>query len=93
MLAYRLSHEKAVLPACLACLAGLQDSISNWLDGLLSGKVRTAPMQQLPEFPAADGMGADGAEAAEEALVEEEFDLNDIMNVSFVWACMRTCYV
>ena len=52
------------------------------MDGLLSGKVRTAPMQQLPEFPAADSGDAGAGLAADEAPVEEEFDLSDIMNVS-----------
>lgn len=105
-----------------------QDAIKDWLDGLLSGKVRmgcrakkekeactlrlgrltdcdwaapqgaprdpprraplpqvrTAPLQQLPAFPAG---GEGGAEEAGEAAgeVEEEFDLSDIMNVSEAW--------
>lgn len=58
----------------------LQDSIAEWLDGLLSGKVRTGPLQQLPDFPDTEAAAADAA-AAPEAPVEEEFDLNDIMNV------------
>lgn len=60
----------------------LQDSIAEWLDGLLSGKVRTAPLQRLPEFPAPEAAAAAETAAAEEAPVEEEFDLSDIMNVS-----------
>ena len=39
-------------------------------------------MQQLPEFPAADSGDAGAGLAADEAPVEEEFDLSDIMNVS-----------
>lgn len=61
----------------------MQDSVKEWLDGLLAGKVRTSPLQQLPVFPAAgEGGAADGAAAAEGEAVEEEFDLSDIMNVS-----------
>lgn len=62
----------------------MQDSVKEWLDGLLSGKVRTSPLQQLPAFPAAGegGAAADGVAAAEGEAVEEEFDLSDIMNVS-----------
>jgi hypothetical protein len=74
------------------CVPALQDSIANWLDGLLSGKVRTAPMQQLPEFSAADAADAGVGLAAEEAPVEEEFDLSDIMNVSVAkHAFVRVC--
>lgn len=63
-----------------------QDSIKDWLDGLLSGKVRTAPLQQMPAFPAAGAGGAAdaGGEAGAEgegAAVEDEFDLADIMQV------------
>ena len=65
-----------------------QDSVKEWLDGLLSGKVRTAPLQQLPAWPA--GGGAAGA-AGEAAAEEDEFDLSDIMSVSGVlcwWTCL-----
>lgn len=62
----------------------LQGSISEWLDGLLSGKVRTGQLQRLPDFPAAEAAAADAA-ASPEAPLEEEFDLNEIMNVRMVW--------
>ena len=59
-----------------------QDAIKEWLDGLLDGTVHTEPLQQLPAFVAA-GAAEEGAEVRpEEAAVEEEFDLSDIMNVS-----------
>ncbi|KAL4419270.1 hypothetical protein ABPG77_004828 [Micractinium sp. CCAP 211/92] len=56
-----------------------KDSISEWLDGLLSGKVRTGQLQRLPDFPAAEAAAADAA-ASPEVPLEEEFDLNEIMN-------------
>ncbi|KAL4420014.1 hypothetical protein ABPG75_007112 [Micractinium tetrahymenae] len=56
-----------------------KDSISEWLDGLLSGKVRTAALQRLPEFPATEVVAED-AGATDATAVEEEFDLSDIMN-------------
>lgn len=46
-------------------------------------QVRTAPLQRLPEFPAADaaaGGGSDGGAGAAEA--EDEFSLDEIMSVS-----------
>lgn len=54
-------------------------SLGEFLDGVLTGKVSTAPMAAMPE------LGAPGAEpeaAEEEAPIEEEFDLSDIMSVS-----------
>ena len=66
------------MPATRAsCLP--QDSVKEWLDGLLSGRVRTQPLSALPEFPAAAAAGGSGA-GAEEA-VEDEFSLDEIMKV------------
>lgn len=71
-----------------------QDAIGAWLDGLLSGKVRTAALQGLPEFPAA-GEGAEGGAAEEVAAVEEdEFSLEDIMKVCYAFprcCCLSDC--
>lgn len=66
------------LTAELVLLSPKQDSIKEWLDGLLGGKVRTAPLQALPGWPLVAGP-AGGAAAEEEVPVEEEFDLADIM--------------
>jgi hypothetical protein len=65
---------------CFAHTPAAQDAIAEWLDGLLSGKVRTAPLARLPAFLAADeaAEGAGGVEVA----VEDEFDLSEIMGVS-----------
>ena len=55
-------------------------SVGEFLDGVLTGKVSTSPMAAMPE------LGAPGAEPEaaeeEEAPIEEEFDLSDIMSVS-----------
>ncbi|PSC75196.1 Helicase sen1 [Micractinium conductrix] len=56
-----------------------KELISEWLDGLLSGKVRTAPLPRLPDFPAPTGGDGGGGGAGAEEAVEEEFDLSDIM--------------
>lgn len=80
-------HAATLPPALLLPLP--QDSIKDWLDGLLTGKVRTAPLQQLPAFPAAgEGGAAAGGEAeADGEPVEEEFDLSDIMQASSCGSC------
>lgn len=57
-----------------------KDSISEWLDGLLAGKVHTSPLQRLPDFPAAGGSSEAEAGGGEAAVEEDEFDLSDIMN-------------
>jgi hypothetical protein len=72
----------------------VQDAISGWLDGLLSGKVQTSSLQRLPTFPEADAAGQAAGQGAEDeagpAAEEEEFDLSDIMSVSGVaWLLYR----
>lgn len=58
-----------------------QDSVKEWLDGLLSGRVRTQPLSALPDFPAAAEGGAGSGGAGEEEAVEDEFSLDEIMKV------------
>lgn len=67
-----------------------EDAISEWLDGLLAGRVRTAPLpEQLPPL-AADAGASDGSaaeqgdsgssgDAAAEEPLEDEFSLDEIM--------------
>jgi len=52
-----------------------ESAIGALVDGVLSGKVKTVPLQELPEI----SEGGDAAVAADEEEVEEEFDLSDIM--------------
>lgn len=73
-----LNFSATPLPAHPHC--NRQDSVKDWLDGLLNGRVRTQPLSMLPEFPAAGEGGAEAGADAEEA-VEDEFSLEDIMKV------------
>ncbi|KAG1666888.1 hypothetical protein FOA52_013521 [Chlamydomonas sp. UWO 241] len=72
----------AALPSTGAADVGV------FMDGVLSGKVRTEPLDALPKIlpgsggqaGSAAGAGAGAQEAQEEEeVVEEEFDLSDIM--------------
>ncbi|KAF5837402.1 hypothetical protein DUNSADRAFT_4450 [Dunaliella salina] len=69
----------AVLPEKMSEPADL----TRFIDGVLSGRVKTLPFEGLPslEAPSGDQDVADGegAQEEEQVPVEEEFDLSDIM--------------
>lgn len=54
--------------------------VNAFLEGLLSGKVKTLPLEELPSFSAASTSAASQEESeAEEEILEEEFNLEDIL--------------
>ena len=56
-----------------------EDAVGEWLDGLLAGRVRTSELGELPEL-GAGGMGeAAGEQGQVEEVLEDEFDLADIL--------------
>ncbi|GAX77546.1 hypothetical protein CEUSTIGMA_g4990.t1 [Chlamydomonas eustigma] len=69
--------------ATLPKLSGDKEQLSIFIDGVLSGSIRTTVIQELPKV--AESSAADAASGAEEILepeelIEEEFDLSDILS-------------
>eukprot|EP00967_Tisochrysis_lutea_P135151 scaffold239412_cov17-Tisochrysis_lutea.AAC.1 len=59
--------------------------LTRFIDGVLSGRVKTQPFEVLPSLEASgdrnfqDAAEGEGAQEQEEVPVEEEFDLSEIM--------------